>query len=71
MQGFNTQIRYFKLTAPYPLISGAVVLDVFPKSDAMPALEVLSVPSPYGIEDVGEYICWPVLCEVLENASAI
>ena len=45
MQGFLTQIRCFKLTAIEPLMSGAVVQDVFPKSEAMPALEVLSVLS--------------------------
>ena len=48
MQGFLTQIRCFKLTALEPLMSGAVVQDVFPKSEAMPALEVLSVLSDRG-----------------------
>ena len=68
---FNAQIRYFKLTAPVPFISGAVVHDVFPNSEAMPALEVLSVLSAQGIEDIAEYTLWPELCSVLENASTV
>ena len=66
---FNAQIRYFKLTTLAPLISGAVVHDVSPKPEAMPALEVFSVLSKPGTGDFAEYTLWPELRSVLENAS--
>jgi hypothetical protein len=68
---FNAQIRCFKLTAITPTISGAVAPDIFPKSEAMPALEVLSVLSEQGIEDLCESASWPQLSLVLVNASTM
>ena len=50
----NTQIRYFKLTAETMRVSGAVVHDIFPRSEAMPALEVLSITADQEIEDLCE-----------------
>ena len=66
---FNTQIRSFTPTTITPTISGAVVHDIFPKSEAMPALEVLSVLSEQGLEDLCEAAIWPQLSLILVNAS--
>jgi hypothetical protein len=69
---FNTQIRSFKLTAPQTMISGAVVHYVFPKSDAMPALEVLSVLSAQGIANITEFLTPEQLLRLaLVNASTM
>lgn len=68
---FNAQIRCFKLTAITPTISGAAVHNIFPKSEAMPALEVLSVLSEQGLEDLCEAASWPQLSLVLVNASTM
>ncbi|KAF8330622.1 hypothetical protein F5887DRAFT_1000098, partial [Amanita rubescens] len=68
---FNAQIRCFKLTAIEPTITGAVVHDIFPKSEVMPALEVLSVLSEQGLEDLGEATIWPQLSLILVNASTM
>ncbi len=68
---FNAQIRCFKLTAATPKISGAVIHDVFPKPQAMPALEVLSILSEQGTEDLGLPAIWPELSSVLVNASTM
>ena len=66
---FNAQIRSFQLTAVTPSISGAVVRDIFPKYEAMPALEVLSILSEQELEDLCECAAWPQLSWVLENVS--
>ena len=63
---FNAQIRHFELSADGTMTAGAVVHDVFPRSGAIPALEVFSALSEY---ESTKPSAWPRLDLVLVNAS--
>ena len=69
---FNAQIRRFKITTHTTMEAGAVFHDAFPKSEAIPALEVFSAlsecESTNPLDSAG---AWPRLDLVLVNASTM
>ncbi len=67
---FNAQIRRFKLTAHTTTIAGAIVHDTFPKSEAIPALEVFSILAECESQNPLKSV-WPRLDLVLVNASTM
>jgi len=65
---FNAQIHRFELTTHRTITAGAIVHDIFPKSEAIPALEVFSALSEY---ESTKPSAWPQLDLVLVNASTM
>jgi hypothetical protein len=63
---FNAEIHHFKLSTHRTMTAGTIVHDVFPKSEAIPALEVFSALSEY---ESTKPSVWPRLDLVLVNAS--
>ena len=65
---FNAQIHRFELTTHRTMTAGAIVHDIFSKSEAIPALEVFSALSGY---ESTKPCAWPQLDLVLVNASTM
>jgi hypothetical protein len=65
---FNAQIHRFELTTYRTMTAGAIVHDIFPKSEAIPALGVFSALLEY---ESMKPSAWPQLDLVLVNASTM